>query len=101
MHAYSAIPDISPDKKQGIRTIATTLGKKGTLLYCVILYVASALLSRSTLGMISLGGGIVYVTMMITTAYTHNDLKIYKYFPLINTLMGMLLFFVLLGMKLG
>ncbi len=38
MHAYSAIPDIDSDKRAGIRTIATELGAKRTLLFSFLSY---------------------------------------------------------------
>jgi len=39
MHAYSAIPDIEADKRANIRTIATVLGEKSTLILCGSAYI--------------------------------------------------------------
>jgi hypothetical protein len=35
MHALSAVPDIEPDRRAGIKTIATTLGPRGTMFFCL------------------------------------------------------------------
>ena len=44
MHAYSAAPDIKADTQAGLKTIATTLGWKMTVLFCLAFYMASAVL---------------------------------------------------------
>jgi 4-hydroxybenzoate polyprenyltransferase len=36
MHTFSAIPDIDPDRRAGIRTTATVLGESRTLAYCAV-----------------------------------------------------------------
>src|SRR5690606_26943780 len=53
MHAYSAIPDIEADREAGVNTVATLLGKSGTLLYCLAAWVAAAALSYQYLGYLS------------------------------------------------
>jgi len=93
MHAYSAIPDISADRKAGIQTVGTFLGHSGTLIFCTFLYGLAYILIVPYLGDIShiLGG--VYLGMMIISAFfLRNIFRVYTLFPQINTLMGFVLF---------
>jgi 4-hydroxybenzoate polyprenyltransferase len=99
MHAYSAVPDIQADKKAKISTIATQLGKAGTLLFCLVCYALAAGLSISTLGQFSIAAGILYGFMMIITLQAKNTqsvMKLYSLFPYINMSVGMGLFFWIL-----
>ena len=103
MHAYSAVPDIQADKKAKISTIATQLGKTGTLLFCLICYALAAGFSISILGQFSIAAGVLYGFMMILTLQASNArsvMKLYSLFPYINMCVGMALFFwVLLVVK--
>jgi 4-hydroxybenzoate polyprenyltransferase len=95
MHAYSAIPDIDADKKASLATIATFLGKSGTLLFCTILYLLSCLLAATILSPIFYLFGAVYIYLMtISFSAQTNEylLQIYRYFPLINCLCGFAIF---------
>lgn len=99
MHAYSAVPDIKADMTAGIRTIATWLGARGTLLFCAITYGLAAALSWPELGWFSIAAGAVYVGMMLFSLLDTKRARIfrlYKYFPYINMLVGMALFFWIL-----
>ena len=99
MHAYSAVPDIQADKKAKINTIATQLGKAGTLLFCLTCYALAAGLSISTLGQFSIAAGVLYGFMMILTLQAKNAqsiMKLYSLFPYINMGVGMGLFFWIL-----
>ena len=99
MHAYSAIPDIDSDKQANLKTSATVLGKNLGLAWCFILYFGSAVLSSFTIGFISYILLIPYALLMILSMKTRNDaelLSIYKYFPYLNTLSGMILFFYII-----
>jgi lycopene elongase/hydratase (dihydrobisanhydrobacterioruberin-forming) len=95
MHAYSAVPDITADKKAGLRTIATWLGARGTLLFCLACYVLAAVLSWRYLGWFSIFGAAAYGGMMVwsllNTARRH-IFALYQYFPIINMLVGAGLF---------
>lgn len=102
MHAYSAVPDISSDKSVGLNTVATLLGFRRTLWACLIFYAASAWLSYQFLGLTSLALGAVYITMMLLSLRTRSEeqlLRVYKTFPLLNTLSGAALFFTILRLK--
>lgn len=99
MHAFSAVPDIKSDKKANISTIATVLGKNYTIILCEVLYIASAALTFSYLGVFSFIAGFVYIFLMVLAynSKTDKDLfKIYKIFPSVNLLVGALLFFIVI-----
>jgi 4-hydroxybenzoate polyprenyltransferase len=96
MHAYSAVPDIASDRKAGIHTIATKLGRQGTLLFCLTSYVLAAWLSWPQLGTFSVVAGVLYVGLMLASIATKDRtalFKIYTYFPYINIAVGAGLFF--------
>jgi lycopene elongase/hydratase (dihydrobisanhydrobacterioruberin-forming) len=95
MHAYSAVPDIEADRKAKIDTIATKLGKTGTLLFCLACYGLAAGLTISVLGQFSIAAAVLYGFMMIVTLRAknaHSVMKLYSLFPYINMGVGMALF---------
>ena len=95
MHAYSAVPDIGADRKAKIDTIATKLGKTGTLLFCLACYGLAAGLTISVLGQFSIAAGLLYGFMMIITVRARNAnsvMQLYSLFPYINMGVGMALF---------
>lgn len=99
MHAYSVIPDIEIDRGTGVRTIATTLGKEGTLLLCTVLYLAAAGIVHVLLGSIGLLCGIVYAGLMLLSfrAKTSEGFyRFYRWFPFVHTVVGVALFFWIL-----
>jgi 4-hydroxybenzoate polyprenyltransferase len=99
MHAYSAVPDIAADKKAGIATIATKLGRSATIIFCAFAYLLAAALSFSELGVLSVIGSIVYGTMMVLSyrAQTDKELfSLYKAFPYINLTIGTALFWYII-----
>lgn len=102
MHAYSAAPDISADSGAGLRTIATTLGRNTTIILCLALYILSAVLTFPYFGIVSVILGIVYASLMFISLRTKTEealLKLYTYFPYINGIAGMLVFFSILFYK--
>ena len=95
MHAYSAVPDIEADRNAKIDTIATKLGKTGTLLFCLACYGLAAGLTVSVLGQFSIAAAVLYGFMMIVTLQAknaHSVMKLYSLFPYINMGVGMALF---------
>ena len=44
MQTYSAIPDIEADKKAGLETLATKLGKRNALWFCFLAYLLSSVI---------------------------------------------------------
>jgi len=95
MHAYSAIPDIAADKQANLHTTATILGKHGTLIYCLACRVIASVIGYSLIGPISILAGVIYI-LLIAISRKQELFAIYKRFPLINTIIGMILFFSLL-----
>jgi 4-hydroxybenzoate polyprenyltransferase len=95
MHAYSAIPDIHVDTQAGIETVATLLGGKGTLVFCSACYLLSAIFAFRHLGVFAGILGLVYLTLMVASLFTRQTggvYRIYKYFPIVNTACGFLIF---------
>jgi 4-hydroxybenzoate polyprenyltransferase len=93
MHAYSAVPDIDADKAAGLKTIAILIGKGPTILLCWFLYVLSAALVFQYIPIVASIGAIVFSYFMHRSykAQTDEELfKLYTYFPLINSSIGML-----------
>lgn len=100
MHAYSAVPDISADKKAGLHTIATTLGSSGTILFCWLCYTLAVVFSYKWLGTFGIVLGAVYQMLMIISVVDtgrERIFRVYRWFPYINMLVGMALFFWVLA----
>ncbi len=97
MHAFSAIPDIIPDQKAGIKTIAVTLGHRGTLWWCVAHWSIMTLIATAILG---LGGllGIAYIAFPIWLLVQPKvDITpVYWLFPYLNLMVGACLFWWIL-----
>jgi 4-hydroxybenzoate polyprenyltransferase len=94
MHTYSAIPDIEADRASQTPTIATVLGSKLTLIYCFICYTLSGILLAQFNLILGIGIAIIY-GFMIGLSYNQNSARIFKlytYFPLLNALIGFILF---------
>lgn len=98
MHAYSAIPDIEADKRAGLATTATVLGKQGTILYCGLFWFIAAFLGEFSLSFVPSILFAAYFVMLVRTQYadTHKQLlNLYAEFPYLNGIVGMILFFTL------
>lgn len=95
MHAYSAIPDIDADREAGVSTVATLLGRSGTLVFCLVCYLASAVFSFPYLGFASIIGGVVYSAMIAISFFSNSSdgiFSIYQRFPIVNAIVGFALF---------
>ncbi len=101
MHAYSAVPDISADKEAGVPTVATLLGLRPTLWFCLALYLFAALCAGPALSWLAILLALIYVRLIFMSLQAGTEagvMKIYRYFPLVNTLAGGAIFwFVLWG----
>jgi len=91
MHTFSAVPDIEPDRKAGIETTATFLGREKTYAYCGFFWTVSGLL-------VSLwnlyAGFLILVYPVLATSFFLSDLsdsEAYWYYPYINAFIGMIL----------
>ena len=97
MHAYSAILDIAPDKWAKVTTIATKLGARKTLLFCMICYAAASLMVFNWLDWLAilLGGfylGMMLLSLKVINSGIKNLMKVYKVFPVANAAVGAGLF---------
>ncbi|MBA2363493.1 MAG: prenyltransferase [Kofleriaceae bacterium] len=92
MHAYSAIPDIASDRRAGLGTVATLLGRDGTLNLCALSYLGAALLVglRDVPAGLVLGAYPVLIGVQARRARTRVS-QWYRYFPVLNGLAGMCL----------
>jgi 4-hydroxybenzoate polyprenyltransferase len=99
MHAYSAVPDIDADRSSGIATIATWLEKEKTILMCLFFYILSAIIAINYINFWAIILLIPYAFLMILSLLIKNKeevFKIYTHFPKLNTLIGMIIFFLIL-----
>ncbi|MFN6963070.1 MAG: prenyltransferase [Pyrinomonadaceae bacterium] len=96
MHAYSAVPDIDADHRAGVRTIATFLGSTSTVVFCLVAYLAAALLIMTEEPALGVSLGVVYTTLMLISLAVGRRrsglFPIYRIFPLVNTLCGFAIF---------
>ena len=103
MHAYSAAPDMIADIRSKTPTIATVFGKHLTLLFCLMCYASSTILLFPFAPFTAVILGVVYVAMMVISLKQKNStdlLPIYRFFPLINTACGFILYLTLIAHKL-
>lgn len=96
MHAYSAVPDIDADRGAKIKTIATELGYRRTIWFCMSAYSLATIMSTHALNALSYILGICYVSLMVLSLRAQKQKTLFKYytwFPKINTISGLALFF--------
>ena len=93
MHTFSAIPDIEPDRAAGIETTATRLGETGTLAYCGGFWLlAAAAFARLD----PRAGALLLVYPVLVVVWYAGDVAVdhaYWWYPVINTVVGMVLTF--------
>lgn len=92
MHAYSAVPDISADKGANLETVATYLGSNKTIILCGLFYVLSGIIFFKLIGFYAIFGMAIYILLMGLSFGKNEEgvFKVYKYFPLVNTLLPMI-----------
>lgn len=95
MHAYSAVPDIDADKSSGINTTAILFGRNPTIVMCLVFYILSAIIAYQYIGAVAILLLIPYMYLMIKSLKVNDEalFKLYTYFPKLNTIVGMILFF--------
>ncbi|WP_276300904.1 prenyltransferase [Halorussus lipolyticus] len=91
MHTFSAVPDIDPDRRAGIRTTATVLGERRTLAYCGVCWLFSA----GAFALLDVrAGALLLLYPLLAVGVAETDVSVsraYWWFPAINTLVGMVL----------
>ena len=90
MHTFSAIPDIDPDRRAGIRTTATWLGKRRTYGYVAACWLAAAV----AFGFVDLRLGALMAVYPVFVAWVATSSvavdRAYWWFPALNTAVGTL-----------
>jgi 4-hydroxybenzoate polyprenyltransferase len=96
MQTYSAVPDIEADKKAGVATLATRLGERNSLWFCLGAFLLSAIIGVFYVGFIAALLGTIYLIMILLSLFNRKQLfNYYTYFPVINVFAGGILFFYL------
>lgn len=99
MHLFSAIPDIVPDSLAKLSTTAVVLGKHRALMACSALWLIAAICAASTPAVGMLGWlGVIYVLipLLLLKAPDAALFKAYAAMPLVNTVLGGMLFWSIL-----
>ena len=91
MHTFSAVPDIEPDRRAGIRTTATVLGESRTYAYCAGCWLAAAAVFGTVHPFFAavLGGYPPFVAGIVAADVDVD--RAYWWFPAVNTVAGMIL----------
>ncbi|PSQ14266.1 lycopene elongase [Halobacteriales archaeon QS_8_69_73] len=91
MHTFSAVPDIEPDRRAGIRTTATVLGESRTYAYCAGCWLAAAAVFGTVHPFFAavLGGYPLFVAGIVAADVDVD--RAYWWFPAVNTVAGMIL----------
>lgn len=92
VHAYSAIPKMRFDKKAGTNTVATFLRPLGTLVFCILAIAGAVALSFAQLRLFAVGAGALYLVIFLITfvrAQPDKSFGFYKYFTIVNMLVGL------------
>jgi 4-hydroxybenzoate polyprenyltransferase len=91
MHTFSAIPDIEPDRAAGIRTTATHLGEFSTYLYCALMWLLAAVAFVYVHPFFTVVL-MLYPLLVFGITYARVDVdEAYWWYPIINTVAGMVL----------
>jgi 4-hydroxybenzoate polyprenyltransferase len=91
MHTFSAVPDVAPDRRAGVRTTATALGRRGALGYCLVCW----LLAAAAFGALDWrAGGLLLgypVAILAVEGLSIPVERAYWWFPAANAVVGALL----------
>lgn len=89
MHLFSAVPDISADKKANLLTTAIFLGYKKSLLLCALMWLIFSTTLIYNFGWILLPTILYFLMPIYLTLNSNADInKIYWRFPYINAILG-------------
>jgi 4-hydroxybenzoate polyprenyltransferase len=98
MHLFSAIPDIQCDRQAGVITTAVLIGKRASLLLCLLLWSGLAALALVLSGFHYLSFlALLYpaVPLSLLAFRSWRIERVYWYLPYLNTILGGMLFTVL------
>lgn len=98
MHLFSAIPDIACDRQAGITTTAVLLGRNASLGLCLFFWTVFAILVVDLAGYFPLSYLVVLFPLVPLALLVSPALRIetvYRYLPVLNTVLGGLTFVVL------
>ena len=88
MHTFSAIPDIEPDSRAGIRTTAVALGERRTYAYCAACWLAAALVFSFVHAFFAVLL-LAYPVLVFAIVRSSVDVeRAYWWYPAVNTLVG-------------
>jgi lycopene elongase/hydratase (dihydrobisanhydrobacterioruberin-forming) len=98
MHIFSAVPDIASDSQAKLKTTAVLLGAKNSMILCAVLwFVSSALLVKYFNVSPIIYLSFIYLASAIYAYFRMQNLnKFYWWFPYINAVLGLILFFLVL-----
>lgn len=93
MHLFSAIPDIESDRESGIHTSAVSLGKTWSLVLVTALWTGTAFVASHVVGRpyVFLAWLYPVISLLLLLGFGKIE-KVYWYFPIINGLIGFILF---------
>jgi 4-hydroxybenzoate polyprenyltransferase len=101
MHAFSAIPDMTVDKKAGIATTAVYLGKQKTLLFILANWLVFSLLCLYYFGVLGVLGGLPFgIALYIFLAKKRIE-DFYWYFPYLIPTLGFIAFWQIMISRFG
>lgn len=91
MHAFSAVPDIVPDKKAGLQTTAVVLGQRKALLFCAVHWAIFSGIVGWYVPILGLGS-VAYVILAIAPLLipAMPVEKVYWAFPRVTAILGFL-----------
>jgi lycopene elongase/hydratase (dihydrobisanhydrobacterioruberin-forming) len=96
MHLFSAVPDITPDKKAGLKTTAVVLGLKKSLILTIFLWLITALIALN-FGQLFPWSLLAFIYPAIPLWVLFNSKQIdnvYWKFPYVTMTLGAILFFI-------
>lgn len=91
MHTFSAIPDIEPDRRAGVRTTAVVLGERRTYAYCGLCWLAATLAFWFVHPFFAV---LLLAYPMLVFVIVRSSVAIeraYWWYPAVNTLVGMVM----------
>jgi 4-hydroxybenzoate polyprenyltransferase len=101
MHAFSAIPDMTVDKKAGIATTAVYLGTNNTLLFILANWLVFSLVCLYYFGILGILGWIPFGIALYIFLKKKRTADFYWYFPYIIPTLGFIAFWYIMITRFG